>query len=106
DWLELGGGDGEAPAARVSKARGQREHVLGELGDVAPGARAGKGHAERCAGATVWVRVRAHLDARGADGVAQPRARPVPARFRRDERAGVALEKRDVRAEAADGHVD
>ena len=48
----------------------------------------------------------ADLGSRGGDGGGQPVARPLPARFRRRQRARIAFEERDVRAVGADGDLD
>ena len=76
DRLKLIERDDNRPPARLGETRRQREHVAGEPRDVAIRARAGKRHA----------RIGADLRARRRNRVAQPRARPIPGGFGRQER--------------------
>ena len=103
DRLELVERDDDLAAADLGEAGGEREDLLRQARDVALGAHAGKrdGHgAERRRIGRV-----SDLGAGRPDRVLQPRAGALPSGLGGDERAGVALEKRHVRAEAADGHL-
>ena len=103
DRLKLIEGDHErAPEAR-GQAGGQRKDVLGESGRIAGRADAGERDGEP-------ARRRAGFDAQlgrdAAEEIAQPEAEPAALRVEADERARVALEKGDVRAEAAHRHLE
>ena len=104
DRLELVERDDDLPPADLREARGQREHLLGEPGDVAFRSDVGKRDGQGAEGRP--VRRDPHFGPGRPDDLAQPRARAIPSGLGGDERAGVAFEKRDVGAEAADGDLD
>ena len=108
DGLKFVERDRDLPPARGGQARRQREDFLREAGDLAfaPDARERHGHRSRARRLQRRVRRVADLGLRRSHRLAQPAARAVPPRFRGDQRSGVALQERDVRAEAADGDLD
>src|SRR5439155_19318223 len=111
DGLELVERDDDGTAPCVGETRRQREHLLRQARYVAIGPRIRKrDRRTRRASAGGREGSRAQigpdLDERRRNGVAQPCARPLRPGFCGRERARIALEKRDIRAEAAGGDVD
>ena len=106
DRLELVERDRQLPAAALGDAAGQREHFLGEARHVALGP--GRRERERQLRASRARRSRSGPPVSPPPSMSRSHGRP---RGRSgvstdDERPGVALEKRDVGAVAADGDVD
>ena len=102
--LELVERDDHLAAARLGESRRQREDFLRQPPDVAIRAHGREGHGDRAE--RRGVRRVADLGAGRSHRVPQPAPRAVAPGFRGDQRARVALEERDVRAEAADGDLD
>ena len=103
DRLELVERDREPPVQPVGQPRRQREDVVGEPRGVLGRAHGGERHRHAAAGEPA---LDAHFRRDAREQFAEPRSRPPDARFDREQRPRVALEKGDVRAEAGDGHLD
>ena len=93
--------------ASLGEARGQREHLLREPRDVAIGAHVREATRVSRAEPSACVRRSYRTSARRRpDRVPQPGAGLVPLGFGGHQRAGIAFEKGDIGAEAADGDLD
>jgi len=96
--------DDDPAASRLGQPRRQREDLGRQARDVLGRADGWKpnGHCRRAVGRGLEP----HFGPGGADGLAEPRQGPRHARLGRQHRLGIALEKRQVGAVAADGGLD
>jgi hypothetical protein len=102
-WNSSSQRDYDSPLLAFGDVRRQREHFLGESRDVAIRARRRK--RQRDLRAAARLHLVAHFRPDRGEHLLQPRAGAIGLRLERHQRARIAFEERDVRAEAADRHL-
>ncbi len=104
DALELVERDRHPAAPGFGDASREGKDLVREVRDVAFGPDRWEGHGDLAAPG--FVRLDAHLGPDARQHLAQPRASAIEPGFGRRQGAGIAFEKGDVRAVAADLHLD